>query len=249
MKRLDGKRAVVTGGSTGIGFAAAKRFIDEGAEVVITARDRGLLDAAVVRLGPGASGIVSDAGQTADLKSLAGEVGKRFDVIHVLFANAGLSRLSSFLETTEEAFDLQVAVNLKGTFFTIQNLVSLMTEGGSVIINSSATVGRAVLGNSVYAATKAAVATLAFNLSQELLAQHIRVNAILPGAIDTPLYSKIGIPADHLSAALEGFAQMIPLKRFGTAEEVAALVTFLACDESSYVIGDTIPISGGFGTF
>ncbi len=248
MTNLTGKVAVITGGSSGIGFTAAKRLIGAGAQVVIAGRDQAKLDRAVSELGSASSSVVCDVMKMSDVQRLGDQVRQLHQAVHVVFANAGISEPAPFMEATEDHFDRHVATNLKGVFFTIQSLARLMGRGSSVIINSSATARRPVPAGSVYAATKAAVASLAQSLSQELLERGVRVNAILPGAIDTPIYTKMGIPGDRLAETLAGFEQLIPVKRFGTPEEVAALVAFLASDESAYIVGETIVVGGGYGT-
>ena len=252
MNRLQDKVAVITGGNSGIGFATAQEFIAEGAQVVITGRNAQAVQEAVAQLGPRAAGVASDAASMADLRRLAAQVRAHHPRIDALFVNAGVSFAAPITEVDEAHFDAQFNINVKGAYFTIQQLLPLFNDGGSIILNSSVSAHRGVPSNSVYAATKGAVSALARSLSMDLLDRRIRVNAVSPGLITTAildkLYDQAGVPADDRGAATESYAQLIPTKHFGTPRDVAQLVTFLASDESSYMLGADVIVGGGLGT-
>ena len=252
MNRLQNKVAVITGGNSGIGFATAQEFIAQGAQVVITGRNPQAVQEAVAELGSQATGIVSDAASMDDLRQLAAQVQAHHARIDVLFVNAGVSYASPIGQVDEAHFDAQFAINVKGVYFTIQELLPLFKEGGSIILNSSATVHKAFPGISVYVATKAAVVSLARTLSLELLDRKIRVNAISPGPIATPInhkmFAKLGMSAESSAQAEAGYADLVPMKRVGQPKEIATIATFLASDDSSFVLGEEIVAGGGIGT-
>jgi len=247
MRRFQNKVVVITGATRGIGLATARRLADEGAGVVVVGRQPHDVTEVAEKLGPDAIGIAADVTDTDDLARLGSQVAERVGSIDALFVNAGISRLAPVDQITEELFDQQVATNLKGAFFTVARLRPLFQGPGSIVLNGSATADRGVPGNLVYAATKAAISSMARGLSSELVGRGIRVNAIAPGAIDTELWDTIGIPGDH-DQIVSGLTHSIPAKRVGRPEEIAALVAFLASDESSYLLGSTITIGGGSGT-
>ena len=252
MNRLQNKVAVITGGNSGIGFATAQEFIAEGAQVVITGRNPQAVQDAVAQLGNQAAGIVSDAASMADLRQLAAQVQAHHAHIDVLFVNAGVSYAAPVALVDEAHFDEQFDINVKGAYFTIQQLLPLFNDGGSIILNASATARKPFPGISVYAATKAALLAFARNLSLELLDRRIRVNAVSPGPITTPLnaktFEKLGMSAEVAAQASAGYAEMVPMKRVGEAREIATIVTFLASADSSFVIGEEIIAGGGIGT-
>ncbi|MGI4874091.1 MAG: SDR family oxidoreductase [Janthinobacterium lividum] len=247
MNRLQNKVAVITGGNSGIGFATAQEFIAQGARVVITGRNAAAVQEAVAQLGSQAVGIVSDAASMADLRQLAGQMQAHHARIDVLFVNAGVSYSAPIAQVDEAHFDTQFNINVKGAYFTIQQLLPLVNDGGSIILNSSATVHQAFPDISVYVATKAAIASFARTFSVELLPRRIRVNAISPGPVATPIYDKM-IPAEFREQAAAGFTEAVPMKRFGRPQEIATIATFLASDDSSFVIGEEIIAGGGVGT-
>jgi NAD(P)-dependent dehydrogenase (short-subunit alcohol dehydrogenase family) len=244
MNRLAGKVAVITGGNSGIGFATAQEFIAEGAQVIITGRNASSVEEAVTKLGSQAVGIVSNAASMSDLYKLASQVQAHHAHIDVLFVNAGVSYSAPIAEVDEAHFDSQFNINVKGAYFTVQQLLPLFNNNGSIILNASATAHRAFPGTSVYAGGKAALVAFARTLSAELLDRTIRVNAISPGPVSTAIYDKMGVPA----AGIEGYTQLVPMKRFGTPREIATIATFLASDDSSFVIGEEIVAGGGIGT-
>ena len=256
MNRLQNKVAVITGGNSGIGFATAQEFIAEGAQVVITGRNAAAVQEAAAQLGSQAVGVVSDAASMADLQQLAGQVRAHHAQIDVLFVNAGVSYAAPIAQVDEAHFDAQFNINVKGVYFTMQQLLPLMRDGGSIILNASATARKAFPGISVYAATKAAVVALARNFSLELLDRRIRVNAISPGPVATPInpkmFAQMGMSAeaaDQAAAQAAGsYADAVPMKRVGQPREIATIATFLASDDSSFVIGEEIVAGGGIGT-
>ena len=252
MNRLQGKVAVITGGNSGIGFATAQQFIAEGAQVVITGRNPQAVQEAVAQLGSQAVGVVSDAASMADLQQLADQVRAHHAHLDVLFANAGVSYAAPLAQVDEAHFDAQFAINVKGVYFTVQQLLPLFNDGASIILNGSTTAHRAFPGISVYSATKAAIVALARNLSLELLDRRIRVNVVSPGPIDTPInhkmLTKLGLSPEAAQQTAAGYAETVPLKRVGQPQEIAAVATFLASEESSFLLGEEIIAGGGIAT-
>ena len=246
MGKLDGKIAVITGGSAGMGFAAAKLFVAEGARVIITGRDQAALDAAVRSIGRNVEAFRSDVSRVADIEALRARVQERYSRVDILFANAGTAKPGPFEQVSEDDFDLGVDTNLKGTFFTVQKLVSLMTSGGSVVLNTSIQGSKGWPGFTIYAATKAAIRSLARTLTAELATRGIRVNAIAPGLIDTDLIRKVGLSEAAIEQINAQAHAQIPLHRSGSADEVAKVVLFLAADDSAYVSGVELTVDGGW---
>ncbi|MBS1598336.1 MAG: SDR family oxidoreductase [Bacteroidetes bacterium] len=245
MNRLTNKNAVITGGNSGIGLATAKEFIAEGASVIITGRNKEALDKSVQELGKNAHAVIADSADLTSIYTLKRKVSEIFPSIDILFVNAGISRFFPIEEVTEEVFDEVFNTNFKGAYFTIQQLLPLFKNGSSIILNASlnAHIGRPTA--SLYAATKGAVLTLAKNLSAELMPRKIRVNAISPGPIDTPLHTKKGSTTEEDIANRNKTKSMIPIGRFGSPEEIAKLVTFFASDEAPFVLGADIIVDGG----
>jgi NAD(P)-dependent dehydrogenase (short-subunit alcohol dehydrogenase family) len=245
MNRLLNKTAVITGGNSGIGLATAKEFIAEGARVIITGRNKVSLDQAVADLGSQARGVIVDVSNIKDVLQLGQQVSAIFPRVDVLFINAGIAKFSPIEGVTEAFFDEQFDINVKGAFFTIQQLLPLMGEGGSIVLNTSINAHVGMPNASIYAASKAAVLTFAKNLSAELLPRKIRVNAVSPGPVATPLHSKLGVPEkEHM----EQTAAAIPLGRFGTPEEIAKIAVFFASEDSSFVLGAELIADGGMAT-
>ena len=243
MNNLTNKVAVVTGGNSGIGYAAAKELIAHGAEVVITGRNKESVEKSAAELG--ATGIVSDQGKISQIDELALAVKEQFGKVDILFLNAGLAAFSPVESATEAHYDNLMNVNVKGVYFTVQKFLPILNDGGSIIFNTSV---NAVLGmpdSSVYAASKAAV--LSFNkvLARELASRKIRVNAISPGPVETPLYGKLGLEQEQVDGFGDILGQRILLSRFGKPEEIANVVRFLASDDASFITGTEITVDGG----
>jgi NAD(P)-dependent dehydrogenase (short-subunit alcohol dehydrogenase family) len=247
MARLTGKVAVVTGGNSGIGLATAKRFHEEGAKVVISGRDQKTLDEAVNTIGSDVVAVRGDVSKLADLDKLYKTVSEKFGKIDVLFANAGIAKFAPFAESTETLFDETFDVNVKGVYFAIQKALPLLNEGASIIINSSVVNETGAAAASVYAATKAAVRSLARTLTTELVDRGIRVNVVSPGPITTPIFGRTGLPKQMVDDFTRDIVTKVPMKRFGKPEEVADAVLFLATPESSYITGVDINVDGGMG--
>jgi NAD(P)-dependent dehydrogenase (short-subunit alcohol dehydrogenase family) len=246
MGKLDGKIAVVTGGSAGMGLAAAKLFVEEGARVVITGRDRAALDAAAGAIGRNVEAIGSDMSRLGDIEALKARIAEQYGRVDILFANAGTARPGPFEQVSEDEFDFGVDTNLKGTFFTVQKLVALMPAGGSVVLNTSIQGSKGWPGFTVYAATKAAIRSLARTLTAELAPRGIRVSAVAPGLIDTDLIRKVGLSDDAIEEINTQAHRQIPLARSGSAEEVARAVLFLASADAAYIAGVELTVDGGW---
>ena len=243
--KLENKVTVITGGNSGIGLATAKLFSKEGAKVVITGRRQDVVEAAAKEIGGGAVGITNDTSNMTDIDNLYQEIEKLHGKIDVLFLNAGVATFAPIDYVTEEMFDNQFNINVKGLYFNIQKALPLMKSGGSIILTTSAADQTGSPNTSVYSASKAAVRSLARTLSGELLAKGIRVNSIAPGPIETPIFDKLGMAEEMLNQVKEQFAGMVPMKRFGTADELAKGALFLASDVSSYIAGIDLAVDGG----
>ncbi|MEV6276232.1 glucose 1-dehydrogenase [Nocardia sp. NPDC051832] len=241
--RFDGKIALITGGTSGMGLATARRLLDEGAQVIITGRDKARLDATVAELGDRVLGVAGDAANLTDLDNLVTAVRERFGRIDVVFANAGIGAFQSLDAVTEDEFYRVIDSNFKGAFFTIQKSLPLLADGGSIVINASFALHRGSPGAALYSASKAAVQNLARTLAAELAPRGIRVNAVSPGYIDTPAF-RAELSPEIRSVAGAGVAT----GRVGTAEEVAAVVAFLAAAEASYINGHELLVDGGLTT-
>lgn len=247
MNRLQGKRALITGGTTGIGLETARQFVSEGARVAITGRNPATLDAAQRELGDEVLVISSDAGDPAEQKAVADSVRAAFGTLDVLFVNAGVVELKPVGQWTEAAFDRSFATNVKGPYFLIQELLGIFGNPASIIFNASVNAHIGMANTSVYGATKAALLSLSRTLSGELISRGIRVNAVSPGPISTPLYGKLGLAEAELKAVAASIQSQVPAGRFGSASEVASAVVFLASDESAYMVGSEMMIDGGMG--
>lgn len=245
MERLKGKTALITGGSSGIGFATAKLFLQEGARVAITGRDAARLASAREELGGDTLVIRSEAGNLAEIDALMAQVKDHFGSLDVLFLNAAVANPAPIEHVTETQFDEVVSVNFKGEFFTIQKALPLLSNNASIIVTTSITDRTAAPNFSVYAATKAALRSLVQSLGVALIGRGVRVNSICPGPIETGGFNRMPIPADVLAAIKNDISGRSPSKRFGTPEEVAKIALFLASDESSYVVGEEIVVDGG----
>ena len=245
-QKLSGKVALVTGGTSGIGLATAKRFVAEGAYVFITGRRQTELDAAVNEIGKNVMGIQSDVSNLADLDRLYATIEQEQGHLDVIFANAGGGELIPLGSITEEHFDKTFNTNVKGLLFTVQKALPLMPEGASIILNASTTSIKGTPAFSVYSATKAAVRQLARNLSNELMARNIRVNVVSPGYTRTPIVGRAGYNDEQVEGFYTHASGEVPLRRPGQPAEVARAVLFLASDDSSYVNGVDLAVDGGF---
>jgi NAD(P)-dependent dehydrogenase (short-subunit alcohol dehydrogenase family) len=247
METLEGRVAVITGGSSGIGLATAKLFRDSGAKVAISGRNQTSLDDAVKELGAGVVAVRSDVSKLSDLDTLFNLVVKKLGRIDVLFANAGIAKFALLSDVSEDAYDDTFDINVKGAFFTIQKAIPHLNDNASIILNSSFVNQAGVPTTSVYAASKAAVRSFARGISSELASRGIRVNVVSPGPIATPIYGKLGLPKEAVDAFAASIVSQVPLKRFGQPEEVAQTVLFLAGSASSYITGVELNVDGGLG--
>ena len=243
--KLEGKIAVITGGNSGIGLATAKQFVDEGAYVFITGRRQSELDAAVKDIGKNITGVQGDVSNLADLDRLYATVQQK-GRIDVLFANAGIAELATLDAISEEHFDKIFGVNVKGLLFTVQKALPQFHDGGSIILTSSLAGSKGLEAFSVYDATKAAIRSFARSWTVDLKQRKIRVNAISPGAIDTPIIGKMGTK-DQAEQFMENLVSATPLGRIGRPAEVAKAALFLASDDSSYITGIELFVDGGIG--
>jgi NAD(P)-dependent dehydrogenase (short-subunit alcohol dehydrogenase family) len=245
MQKLNGKTALITGGSSGIGLATAQLFQTAGARVAITGRSTASLDNARQVLGQNALVYASDIGKIADIDALFADLGQQFDGLDMLVLNAGIAMPAPLEAVSEAAFDEALAVNFKGVFFTLQRALPLLRAGASVVVTTSITNRLGSPNFSVYGACKAALRSLVASLSLELIARKIRVNAVSPGPIATPMFDRLGLPPEISAAIQNEITQKSPSGRFGAPDEVARTILFLASDESSYIVGQEIVVDGG----
>jgi len=245
MSRLANKTALITGGTTGIGLETARRFLAEGARVIVTGTNPATIAEAQAALGPATPVLKSDAGNLAHQKALAAAVAEAFGKLDVLFVNAGIAQLAPVEAWDEAAWDRTFDINLKGPYFLIQALLPIFGNPASIVLNTSINARIGMPTSSVYSASKAGLISLARTLSGELLGRGIRVNAVSPGPVTTPIYDKLGLTGADLDAAKEGIRAQIPLGRYGTPGEVASAIVHLASDESAYTVGSEIIIDGG----
>lgn len=246
MSKLQGKKALITGGTTGIGFATAKLFIEHGAKVAITGQNEKRVHEAGQQLGPDALPIVADVSSLDKIDNMTAAVNQQYGKIDILFVNAGIFKVVPFSMVDEAHYDELMNINVKGAFFTIQKALPILNDGGSIIINSSIASKIGVAGVSVYGATKAAVRSLSRTIAAELLDRKIRVNTVSPGPVDTPIFGKTGLDEQQSAALSEQIMPKIPMGRFGTAEEVAKAVLFFAGDDSTFTTGSEIMVDGGW---
>ncbi len=239
--KLKGKVAVITGGNSGIGLATAQEFKAQGAEVVIFGRTQKSLEDAVHTIGNGTLAVQGDVTQLADLDRLYQQTVERFGKVDILVVNAGIAKPTPIEQLDEAAFDQMSNTNFKGAFFTVQRALPHLNDGASIILVTGYNNRKGIPGYSVNSATKAALRSLARTFSAELLHRGIRVNALSPGAIETPILGKLGLSEE----ILESIPETIPIKRIGTAEEMAKAALFLASKDSSYVVGAELVADGG----
>lgn len=245
MDRLKGKRALITGGTSGIGLETAQRFIEEGARVIVTGTNPATLEAAGKELASNVLVLASDASKPAEQQKLAQAVKEHFGTLDILFLNAGIAHLQPIEQWTEEAFDRSFAINVKGPFFLVQALLPVFGPQASIVINGSVNAHIGMPNSSVYAATKAAIISFVRTVSGELIGRGIRVNAVSPGPISTPLYGKLGFSEADLKQVAASIKGQVPAGRFGTPKEVADAVVYFASDESAYTVGSEMLLDGG----
>jgi NAD(P)-dependent dehydrogenase (short-subunit alcohol dehydrogenase family) len=243
--KLAGQVALVTGGNSGIGLAAAKLFSQEGAKVVITGRDPIALKKAASEIGDDVLALQADVADLKQIDQLYQRIAEKFGKIDVLFANAGIGRFTSLADTTEATYDEVFSINLKGVYFTVQKALTHLNDNAAIVLNTSfiGMLGRP--NTSLVSASKAAVRSLTRTFAAELIERGIRVNAVSPGAIATPFHSRTGLSQEAVEANAQKFVTQIPMKRFGTAEEIAKTVLFLSTSDSAYIVGSEVAVDGG----
>ena len=245
MSKLAGKVALVTGGNGGLGLATAKRFVAKGATVYITGRRQKELDSAVLEIGAGVVAIQGDIANLADLDRMFATIRERSGRLDILFANAGIGEFVPLGQITEAHFDKIFGVNVRGTVFTVQKALPLMSDGGTIVINGSMVSIKGMPAFSVYAATKAALRSFARTWSVDLKGRGIRINVVSPGTVITPGYKRSGMSDAQIDQIKEGVAATTPLGRVGTPDEIANAVVFLASGESTYMTGADLFVDGG----
>src|SRR6267143_4457178 len=247
MKRLEGKVAVVTGGNSGIGLAAAKRLQEEGAHVAISGRNAKTLEDAVKTIGNGILAVQSDVAKAADLDKLYAAVSKKFGKIDILFVNAGIYKFAPLAGSNEGFYDELFDINSKGAYFTIQKALPYLNDGASIVLNTSVVSQQGLPTGSVYAATKAAMRSLTRSFASALVERNIRVNAVAPGPIETPIFGRTGLSKEEMEGFASYVLNKVPMKRFRKSEEVASAVAFLASSDASYITGVELNVDGGMG--
>jgi NAD(P)-dependent dehydrogenase (short-subunit alcohol dehydrogenase family) len=245
MKRYEDKKVVIIGGTSGMGLATAKTLLDGGARVLVTGRSKEGLESAQKELGNEAIVVSSDARSLTDLDALASRVKAEFDTLDLLFVNAGFSIRAPLESITEAIYDEMFNLNAKGPLFAVQKLAPLINRGGSVVLTTSIANVKGMPGNATYGAAKAALRSFARTLAAELLPREIRVNAVTPGPIDTPILGKMFPDKDAAAKLREQMSGMVPMKRWGTSEEIAKAVLFLAFD-ATFTTGAELPVDGGW---
>ena len=245
MGKLEGKIALITGGNGGIGLATAKRFVNEGAYVFITGRRDPELAAAVEEIGRNVTGVRGDVSNLGDLDRLFAQIKREKGKLDIVFANAGVAKYAPLGSVTEELYDSIFDINVKGLLFTVQKALPLLPDGASIILNASIVASKGFSANSVYSATKAAVRSFARTWTTDLKDRHIRVNAVSPGTIDTPGLSDLLASSEIGEQRKTMISNSVPLGRFGTPDEIAKAVVFLASDDSSYITGTELFVDGG----
>lgn len=242
-KELNKKVAVVTGGNSGIGYQTAKQLQEAGATVIITGRDENKVKTAAKKLG--VLGVVADASKLSDTDKLVETVKKEFGKVDILFVNAGIFAPAPIGQISEEMFDHQIGINFKGAVFTVEKFLPILNDGASIINLSSVNAYTGMPNTAIYAASKAALNSYTRTAATELAPRKIRINAVNPGPISTPIFGKAGFPEEQLQGFAEAMQNRVPLKRFGTTEDVANLVIFLASDKASFITGSEYNIDGG----
>lgn len=245
MTKLQNKVALITGGTSGMGFATAQEFINEGATVILTGRTKDSVENAVAKLGTKSIGIVSNAGDMTDVLSLQEQIKKHTDTLDIVFVNAGYGKFASIEMADEAHFDELFNMLVKGTFFTVQQMLPLIHKGGAIILNTSFVTEFGIENFSVYSAAKSAVQSFIKTFSSECTSKNIRVNGISPGYIKTNIFNNTGLTAEQINGTVESIIPTLPFKRFGEPVEIAKTVLFLASDDASYIHGSEIVIDGG----
>lgn len=248
MNRFEGKTALITGGTTGIGFAAAELLQREGARVMITGQNDDRLAEAAARLGPNSIAVRSDAGDVAAQAALAERVRAEFGTLDILFANAGVADFRPLEAFDAAGFERTMATNVMGPYFLIQALLASFRNPASIILNGSVNAHIGMPNSSVYAASKAALISLACTISGETIERGIRVNVVSPGPVATPLYGKLGLDAAQLDGMQQAILGQIPARRFGTVEEIAEAVAYFASDAGRFAVGSELVLDGGMTT-
>lgn len=245
MNRFSNKTVLVTGGNSGIGLATAIQYANEGARIVITGRDQATLDSAKEQIGAGTIALKNDQGDIQAAKALATLLREQGVTLDAIFLNAGIAKFAPFLDVDEALWDQSFDVNVKGAYFTIQALTPLLNRGGAIVLNGSINAHIGMPSSSVYAATKAALISFAKTLSSELLPLGVRVNVVSPGPVTTPLYGRLGMEAAQLDQMAQSIQDQIPLKRFGTPDELASAVLYLSSPDSAFIVGTELIVDGG----
>ncbi len=245
MTRLDQKIIAITGGNSGLGQGMAKRFKAEGAELAIFGRDGDTLEATRAELGGNTLAVQGDLVDLGSIDNFYKQISERFGRLDGLVANAGAVNITSFAETTEDIFDFHSDILFKGTFFTVQKALPLLSDGGSVVMVSSIAAQKGFPGMSAYGANKAAIRSLARTLTAELVATGIRFNVLTPGTFITPAFDRAGIPPEMVPAVKAGFADQIPMNRTGDIDELARVTAMLISDDSTFMSGSEVVVDGG----
>jgi NAD(P)-dependent dehydrogenase (short-subunit alcohol dehydrogenase family) len=243
MKKLTNKVALVTGGNSGIGYAAAAELAAQGAQVIVTGRNKEALLTAENELN--VTGIIADQADLQSIDNLVSEVKSKFGALDIIFLNAGIASFAPLESASEAHYDSIMNVNVKGVYFTIQKLLPILNDGGSIILNTSINASVGMPNSSVYAASKGALLSLNRVFATELASRKIRVNAVSPGPVETPLYGKLGLSKEEVEGFGSVLGDKILLKRFGQPSEIAKTVGFLASDDASFITGTEIVVDGG----
>lgn len=244
--KLKGKIALVTGGTSGIGKATAQLFSDQGAQVILTGRTKETVERTVAEIGNNALGIVSDAGSMTDLLQLQHLISQQVSHLDLVFVNAGFGKYAPLEHIDEAHYNEMFDVLVKGTLFTVQQVLPLLRPNSSIVLNTSIVTEIGMANSSVYSAAKAAVQSFTKTFAAELISRNIRVNAVSPGPIETNYFDRSNLSEEQVKAFTTSFAPQVPIKRFGQAHEVAQAVLFLASDDSSFIVGTEISVDGGF---
>lgn len=245
MNRFEGKVAVITGGGSGIGLTTAKELAAGGAKVVVAGHDQKSLDDAVQAIGNDSLGVKTDVSNSSDIENLFEQTSQKFGKIDVLFVNAGISKFAPLEQSDEALFDEIVNVNFKGSYFTVKYALPFLNDGASIVFTTGSVAKKGVAGLSIVGASKSALHALTKIFAAELVGRRIRVNAVSPGPIDTPIFDHPGLSEEAKKEMKAGLAAQVPMKRMGTTEEIAKTVAFLASSDSSFITGVEIDVDGG----